>query len=234
MPIERVCLYCHTVFTVSPSRLTGAHPSTYCSKRCYNTARAAQTLTCPQCGRVFKPGAWRLEAQSGVAHCSLACWQASTRVTFTCQRCGKSFTLRHADLARSSGTYCSPACVQAPLLERFWTAVQRCDHTPWCLYCCWLWTGALRKDGYGVIWYDGKQRQAHRISWEIHNQRPFPGTTRREVILHLCNHPTCVNPWHLQYGSQHENIQMAIALGRFTQLRPRKRSYGTSAGKVDQ
>jgi len=38
--------------------------------------------------------------------------------------------------------------------------------------------------------------------------------TPRMVVLHLCNNPACVNPEHLQGGTQRKNVRQCVADGR--------------------
>src|SRR5688572_17681594 len=65
---------------------------------------------------------------------------------------------------------------------------------------CWDWTGARGKghDGYGRL--GGPNRttlRVHRLSWEIHHG-PLP---EGAMVLHKCDRPICLNPWHLFLGS---------------------------------
>ncbi len=70
---------------------------------------------------------------------------------------------------------------------------------------CWLWLGAVDKDGYGVIqgsvnkkvWRD----KAHRKSFEHHNG-VIP---RGKHVLHKCDVPGCINPAHLYLGDPKQN-----------------------------
>ena len=67
---------------------------------------------------------------------------------------------------------------------------------------CWLWTGTImNRDGYGVMWANGRAIGAHRISFEI-----FKGAIPSGLqIDHLCINPRCVNPAHLRAVSAREN-----------------------------
>lgn len=70
---------------------------------------------------------------------------------------------------------------------------------------CWLWMGALGRDGYGQTSfpYLSKSRRAHRISWEL-----FRGEIPKGMVLdHLCRVHSCVNPDHLQVVTSAENIK---------------------------
>lgn len=81
---------------------------------------------------------------------------------------------------------------------------------------CWLWTGALSPAGYGHF-YLGKNRKtgkkkivlAHRFAMKLSIGRV------RKQALHSCDTPACCNPRHLRDGSQSDNVQDALARGRF-------------------
>ena len=69
---------------------------------------------------------------------------------------------------------------------------------------CIEYTGSLNC-GYGMRWYRGKQRRAHRISYEM--ARGPDGL----VIDHLCRNRACLRPGHLEAVTQRENILRGTA-----------------------
>jgi hypothetical protein len=69
---------------------------------------------------------------------------------------------------------------------------------------CWVWTGALDKDGYGQVSVQGKTKQAHWASYE--NER---GPVKDGLELdHKCENRPCVNPAHLQEVTHEENVRL--------------------------
>ncbi len=89
--------------------------------------------------------------------------------------------------------------------ERFWKKVNKVG-----LGDCWEWIGAKTPLGYGKIGVDHKTKYAHRVSWELHNGRIKKGF----CVMHQCDNPSCVNPIHLQLGTQLENMRDRDAKGR--------------------
>lgn len=80
---------------------------------------------------------------------------------------------------------------------------------------CWTWTASRNRDGYGMFAVSGAKRwtmvAAHRLACEsAHGPAPTPDS----VAMHLCDQPGCVNPAHLRWGTQSENISDAYAKGR--------------------
>lgn len=69
-------------------------------------------------------------------------------------------------------------------------------------YGCWLWTGKLDKDGYGLVWRGKRPSYAHRVVYE-QEVGPVP---EGKVLDHLCRRRNCVNQAHLEPVSQDENL----------------------------
>lgn len=91
--------------------------------------------------------------------------------------------------------------------DRFWSKVNKSGMDD-----CWEWTGALSK-GYGIMG-DGisfcGERRAHRVSWTLLNG----SIPRGMMVLHTCDNPRCVNPWHMKLGTHDENMRDMVSKGR--------------------
>ena len=71
---------------------------------------------------------------------------------------------------------------------------------------CWQWVGALRPDGYGLV-YDKhlkKLQRAHRAAYAILVAPVEPGLH----LDHLCRNRACINPEHLALVSHAENMTL--------------------------
>lgn len=65
---------------------------------------------------------------------------------------------------------------------------------------CWLWTRAKTRAGYGVFTRSSKTHYAHHQAWKFWKSPDLP-----VVIRHTCRNRHCVNPAHLEGGTQKEN-----------------------------
>lgn len=120
-----------------------------------------------------------------------------------CEQCQRVFTREDKPGviygAFISLRYCSPKCAADALrvdpAENFWSKVQKYAG-------CWMWQGRTDRAGYGLHWAYKRHHLAHRFSYALHNGAIPPGA----VVMHTCDMPRCVNPAHLQLGTQRENI----------------------------
>jgi hypothetical protein len=66
----------------------------------------------------------------------------------------------------------------------------------------------LGRDGYGIIQevVDGYKlhHRAHRVAYMYYYNRTIP---EGKVIMHSCDVPACVNPFHLSVGTHNDNCQ---------------------------
>ena len=71
-------------------------------------------------------------------------------------------------------------------------------------------TRAIKSNGYGVAWLDGKCHHAHRLAYSLANGPLVPGLD----VRHACDNRKCCNPAHLSLGTRQENMQDAVDRGR--------------------
>ena len=91
-------------------------------------------------------------------------------------------------------------------INDFWNKVNKETNTG-----CWEWTGSKCRDGYGLFKMN-KQNVllAHRWSVIFNGRDPS-----NKVVMHTCDNPGCVNPDHLQLGTQADNVRDMIAKKRY-------------------
>lgn len=75
---------------------------------------------------------------------------------------------------------------------------------------CWLWNKRINPDGYGEMGYLGKKERSHRVSALEFCAEDIKG----KVVMHMCDTPACVNPFHLEVGTQLANIKDRHSKGR--------------------
>lgn len=89
--------------------------------------------------------------------------------------------------------------------ERFWSKVDVRGPDE-----CWLWMRGCGSGGYGQVWREGRNWQAHRVAYEF-TRGPIPDGL---WVLHRCDVPNCVNPAHLYVGTHKDNVRDRVERGR--------------------
>ena len=94
------------------------------------------------------------------------------------------------------------AALPAGMMEAFWARVLPEPNTG-----CWLWDGGVTLGGYGIFYWKGKRRYAHRFSYAL-AQGAIPTNCE---IDHLCRTPACCNPDHLEAVTHRINSLRGIS-----------------------
>lgn len=94
---------------------------------------------------------------------------------------------------------------------------------------CWEWLRRVNNQGYPTMTRRLKRGPrkgkvvtvyAHREAVKASGRRLTP----RQVVMHLCNNISCVNPEHLKGGTQRQNMRQCVEEGRhFTPWRRSER-----------
>lgn len=125
-----------------------------------------------------------------------------------CQPCrlAQNDRIRQQDQARRA---LLPQRIRLTALERFLAKVDPLD-PPSTPGDCWRWMGHRGRSDYPRFTVDGRSWLAHR--W-IYIQRVGPIPEGLELD-HLCRHPWCVNPDHLEPVTHQENMRRAVEARR--------------------
>lgn len=104
----------------------------------------------------------------------------------------KEWCKAHYKQMHSRG-WCGPIRPVDPA-ERVWGYVAKGEG-------CWEWTGHRSEKGYGKTRFQGKEQQAHRVTWHLTNGPISEGMQ----IDHVCRNRACVRPSHLRMVTNKQN-----------------------------
>lgn len=107
-----------------------------------------------------------------------------------------------------------PSLTDSDKTELFWKQVEKKTDAE-----CWLWNGAVTKQGYGRFL---QTISAHRFSFLIHKGQIPAGL----FVCHHCDVRLCVNPSHLFSGTASENNEDMRRKGRAVSTEVRARIMG--------
>lgn len=175
-------------------------------------------------GRPFKPLRTRFRPR---AKCSV---EDCPRLARSRGWCG-----RHYKVWRQHGDPLVQKLIIGQPERRFWSKVNKDGLLPDCrpeLGPCWQWIGAT-VDGYGVFLLDGKQRKAHRVSYEWLCETVSDGLE----LDHLCRNRACVRPVHLEPVTGAENRRRGTSFAAVNALKthcPKSHPYDEANTHVDK
>lgn len=78
---------------------------------------------------------------------------------------------------------------------------------------CVEWTGTRHRQGYGRLQREGKLLLAHRVAY-CDSHGVSIESIAGKVVRHKCDNTACVNPDHLELGTQRDNVHDCEKRGR--------------------
>ena len=73
---------------------------------------------------------------------------------------------------------------------------------------CWIWCGRQSSNGYGRIYFRGKERAVHRVIFILRCEEIPTGM----LLDHLCRNRICCNPAHTDPATHRENTRWGEAV----------------------
>lgn len=109
--------------------------------------------------------------------------------------CGKELTVRQANLKSGRSAACGGCPVYRLIMQaEMFNAGARSNE-------CILYTGSKTTLGYGHVGFQGKTHNAHLVMLKLIGKPLPPGMITR----HKCRVRHCINPEHLEFGSDRAN-----------------------------
>ena len=154
-----------------------------------------------------------------------------------CEACGRPFKRKPKDSDKQwdNRAFCSVSCGNLmkstlPTHLYFWKYAERKAPEE-----CWPWNGVVDQHGYGRVNFMTSTFKAHRVSYEMANGPIDDGM----IVRHKCDNPNCVNPHHLEAGTQKQNMKDAAKRGRLNprsllNLRPGASGYYGAGPKTNK
>lgn len=174
---------------------------------------------CPECGKTFTP------QRKDKVYCSKRCVdrkvgrEGARRRAITGRRCSiegctnachaRGWCVSHYSRWLKTGDVQATKAFRE-FTERgtalWWLTEAASIQTDGCLD----WPFGRDGDGYGAVFFRGRQFKAHHVALMfVGREPPPPGLETR----HLCGRPCCVNPQHLKVGTPSENQHDRVGHG---------------------
>lgn len=128
-----------------------------------------------------------------------------------------------ADQKRTIGIH--PRLARADVAKRFFAKVAKDEHSD-----CQMWQATVGSNGYGEFCLKGKKLRAHRVALILATGHDGDGLH----ALHSCDRPLCVNPAHLRWGTNNDNIEDRIKRNRSHRWLGRKIGAGNPMAKLTE